>query len=111
MNVFPGALFKPAAWSDEVHRLIVVSDEPHNRGSQVIVVPVWSAQFERRSRMPSCVVFKADSRRFEKNCYAKAYAIATLSKADLGEQLESLTDVELHEVHVAVYRVLGIDWP
>lgn len=111
MSIQPGDLFQPSEWSTEIHRLIVVSDERHNRGGQVVIVPVWSSQLERRRRMPSCVVFSADRRRFDRECYAKTDGISTIATADLGEQLEGLTDSELYEVRKAICTVLGIDWP
>lgn len=60
------------------HLIIVVSRPELNRGNRVLAVPVTSKHFERRSRLPTWVFFRAGSHGFVDDCVAQCDAVGPI---------------------------------
>jgi mRNA-degrading endonuclease toxin of MazEF toxin-antitoxin module len=80
------------------HFVVVVSEEQFNRGDYVVAVLITSQHFERRSRLPNCVPFKAGSFCFTENCVAQAESIAQIERSELMEHKATLDGESLRNV-------------
>ncbi|HEX7380253.1 MAG TPA: type II toxin-antitoxin system PemK/MazF family toxin [Pirellulales bacterium] len=60
--------------------MVVVSRDELNRGHSVIVMPCYSQQLDKRSKLRYCVFLEAGEGGLDKDCVVKADEIATLDK-------------------------------
>lgn len=107
MVLKPGELYWGLVHDAKPRPLVVVSREELNRGDWVTIVPLTSANFEQRSRLPTCVAFRAGESNLPVNCVAQADAITILTKSDLlleRGRIGFLSD----EAHRDLIRAIGI---
>ena len=77
----PGEIYYASPNGSGRHQVIIVSREELNRGQYVVVVPVTSRRFIRRSALTNCVPFTAGQFGFDVNCVAQAENITLLEQA------------------------------
>lgn len=85
------------------HFVVIVSREELNRGDYVVVVPVTSQHFARRSALRNCVSFRTGRFGFVKDCVAQAENVTLMEKTDLIEQVGAIDVESMREV----VRALG----
>jgi len=83
MTPKPGELYWGIALDAKPRPVIVVSREEFNRGEYLSVVPVTSAHFARRSKLPTCVAIHSGQFGLIKNCVAQAEQLTLLLKSDV----------------------------
>ena len=89
---------------------IVVSSERYNRGLYVLVVLCTATRFDERSRMPSCVPFRAGECGFTKDCVAQCERVTLLRKADLDSDIVGILDTSrMRDVIRAIGLVMDSD--
>ena len=71
----PGEIYEADFPDAGLHRIIIVSRAELNRGNRVQAVPVTSKYFDRRSKLPTCVPFRAGEYGFTENCVAQCDAV------------------------------------
>jgi len=94
---------------NEPHFVIVVSEEQFNRGGFVTVLLVTSRHFETRSKLPNCVVFRAGSFCFTKNCVAQAESLTQLERDGLLDFKGSLDGEHIRNLVRAVGVIMGAE--
>jgi len=94
-----------------VRPVLVVSREPLNRGGYAVVVPITSAHFERRSRLPNCVPLKAGQFGLTKDCVVQCEAVLTIERAQVqaGGPIGELDDMAVRQVIRAIGYVIESD--
>jgi mRNA-degrading endonuclease toxin of MazEF toxin-antitoxin module len=94
------------------HPVIVVSREDLNRGHYALVVVCTSSRFAVRSRLPSCVPFRAGKFGFTVDCVAQCENILSIEKRqlDTGDgPIGVLDEMTLREVVKAIGYVIASD--
>ena len=94
------------------HLVIVVSREELNRGRYTLVVVCTSARFAVRSKLSSCVPFRAGDFGFTVDCVAQCENILSIDQAQLDlavGPMGILDDAALQNVIKAIGYVLKSD--
>jgi mRNA-degrading endonuclease toxin of MazEF toxin-antitoxin module len=108
----PGELYIADFEHAGPHPVIVVSREDLNRGRYLLVVVCTSARFAARSRLPSCVPFRAGRFGFTRDCVAQCDNLLSIEKSqiDFAQGLiGKLHDVVMREVIKAIGYVMASD--
>lgn len=94
------------------HPVIVVSREDLNRGRYALVVVCTSAHFQRRSKLPNCVPFRAGEFGFTVDCVAQCENVLSIDVGQLNVtsgRSGKLDDLAMREVIKAVGYVIESD--
>jgi mRNA-degrading endonuclease toxin of MazEF toxin-antitoxin module len=106
-----GEIYFANIGAQEPHRVIVVSRYELN-GHYIVVVPLTSARFELRSKLPNCVPFRAGEFACTKDCVAQADQITRLLISDIDFDhgaISQLDDIALRDVIKAIGNVICAD--
>jgi mRNA-degrading endonuclease toxin of MazEF toxin-antitoxin module len=90
--------------------VIFLSREELNRGRWVVAVPVTSAEFAIRSKLPHCVPFANSEFGLTKDCVAQAEAITYIGVSDLdldAGAIGTLDELRLRDVIKAVGNMMS----
>jgi len=101
----PGELYLADLYEAGVRPILIVSRESLNRGGYAVAVPLTSAHFDRRSRLPNCVPFNAGQFGLTKNCVAQCEAVLTIERSQIdagGGPLGTLDDNSMRSVIRAI---------
>jgi len=79
----PGELYYADLYEAGIRPVLVVSRESLNRGGYAVVVPLTTAHFERRSRLPNCVPFEAGQFGLAKDCVAQCEAMLSIERSQI----------------------------
>lgn len=102
--VNPGEIYWAEIEGFPPRPVIVISREALNRGLRVVVIPLTTAQFEKRRNYPNCIAFAKDEFGLSRDCVAQAEKITVLERTFLGE----VPLGQLDEIHLrAVVRAIG----
>ncbi|HVA46478.1 MAG TPA: type II toxin-antitoxin system PemK/MazF family toxin [Pirellulales bacterium] len=104
-------LLKPEA-DGKQRPTVVVSRDDQNRGHSVVVMPCYSQQLEKRSKLPYCVLLKAGEGGLDKDCVVKADEVSTLDKSrfDVGRgAIGRLKPARMAEILAALRYVVRDD--
>jgi mRNA-degrading endonuclease toxin of MazEF toxin-antitoxin module len=108
----PGEIFYATVDGAGTRPVIVVSQEPFNRGRFVCVVPCTSKKFLQRRNFPNCVPFNAGQFGFHLDSVAQCELVAAveINNLDLSSgPIGTLDDVALRSVIKAIGHVLDSD--
>jgi mRNA interferase MazF len=81
--VSPGEIYYADLYEAGTRPVLIVSREALNRGGYAVVVPLTSAHFDRRSRLPNCVPFRAGQFGLTMDCVAQCEAVLTVELSQL----------------------------
>jgi mRNA-degrading endonuclease toxin of MazEF toxin-antitoxin module len=112
MSIRPGEIYLADAGNDLHRRVLIVSREDLNQGRYVVAIPFTSTNFEKRSKLPNCVPFKAGQFGLIKDCVAQAEAITFIESAALDHEtgpIGLLDDENMRAVIKAVGHMLCSD--
>jgi mRNA-degrading endonuclease toxin of MazEF toxin-antitoxin module len=101
----PGQLYLADLYEAGSRPILIVSREPLNRGGYAVAVPLTSTHFERRSRLPNCVPFRAGQFGLSKDCVAQCEAILSVELAQI-DMASPLGEVDASSMR-AVIRAIG----
>jgi mRNA-degrading endonuclease toxin of MazEF toxin-antitoxin module len=108
----PGEIYVADLPEAGPHPIIIVSRVDLNRGYYALGVICTSARFPTRSKLPSCVPFRAGQFGFTVDCVAQCENILSIEKMQL--DLDSgpigiLDETALRDVVKAIGYVIGSD--
>jgi len=91
--------------------VVVVSRELLNRGGYAVVVPLTSAHFDRRSRLPNCVPLKAGRFGLTRDCVAQCEAMLTVERSQFRSSVPigQLDAETMHQIVRAICYVIESD--
>jgi mRNA-degrading endonuclease toxin of MazEF toxin-antitoxin module len=90
--------------------VVIVSREELNRGEYVVAVPLTSAKFEVRSKLPSYVPLRAGQYSLSRDCVAQAEAISLYEKTEIdlaSGAMDRLDDETMRDLIRAIGFVLS----
>jgi mRNA-degrading endonuclease toxin of MazEF toxin-antitoxin module len=108
----PGEIYLAELYEAGVRPILVVSRESLNRGGYVVAVPLTSAHFDRRSRLPNCVPFRAGQFGLSKDCVAQCEAMLSVEQSQIDRErgaLGVLDDAAMRDFIRAVGFVIESD--
>ncbi|HKQ50514.1 MAG TPA: type II toxin-antitoxin system PemK/MazF family toxin [Phycisphaerae bacterium] len=79
----PGELYYADLYEAGVRPVLIVSRESLNRGGYAVAIPLTSSHFERRSRLPNCVPFRAGQFGLTVDCAAQCEAILSIERSQI----------------------------
>ncbi len=104
--VKPGEIFWAVVPDTSRRPVIIVSRHSLNRGDQVVVIPLTTAHWERRKKLPNCVAFQAGEFGLNRDCVAQAERIACLQMGDLDFSHEPIGELDASRFRELV-RAIG----
>ena len=110
--IYPGEIYMAEFESLVEHPVIIVSREDLNRGNYALVVLCTSSRFAARSKLATCVPFRAGTFGFTKDCVAQCENMFAVSIANLDlvtGPIGVLDDIALRDVIQAIGKVIGSD--
>ena len=93
---------------------VVISRDEINGGNQLVMVPFYSAQLDKRRQFSFCVLFTAQETGLDKDCVAKVDQISSIDKTklDFGRgPIGKLNGKQLQKILQALNYVVGADVP
>jgi mRNA-degrading endonuclease toxin of MazEF toxin-antitoxin module len=108
----PGEIYTADFAEAGPHPVIVISREDLNRGHYALVVVCTSARFAVRSKLPSCVPFRAGQFGFTVECVAQCENVLSIDKTQLdlnAGPIGVLDDRTLRDVIKAIGYVIESD--
>lgn len=79
----PGELYFADLYEAGVRPVLIVSQAALNAGNYAVAVPLTTTHFERRSRLPNCVPFKAGQFGLTRDCVAQCEAILSVERTQI----------------------------
>lgn len=103
----PGEIYFADLYEAGTRPILIVSRSTLNRGGYVVTVPITSTHFERRSRLPNCVAFRAGQFGFTRDCVAQCEAILSVERAQINPtRVGALDESSLRDVIRAIGYVI-----
>jgi len=113
MQINPGEIYWLLDEGGQRDRpIIIVSREKLNRGDYVVAIPTTTRKFDRRSKLSSCVPFKAGECGFDHDCVAQAEMIGVYEKWELdlrGGIIATLDTHKMRDVQKAIGYVIAAE--
>jgi mRNA-degrading endonuclease toxin of MazEF toxin-antitoxin module len=108
----PGEIYLADLYEAGIRPILVVSRESLNRGGYVVAVPLTSAHFERRSRLPNTVPFKSGQFGLTTDCVAQCEAVLTVEQSQIDRahgRIGTLDDIAMRNIVRAIGYVINSD--
>ena len=90
----PGEIYQADLYEAGIRPILIVSRESLNRGGYAVAVPLTSAHFERRRRLPNCVPFNSGQFGLTKDCVAQCEAVLTIDQSQIDHTQGPLGEVD-----------------
>lgn len=102
-----GQVYRLTSSDPNIHNrpVVIVSRDELNGGHSVLLVPFYSQQLEKRTKLKHCVHFAAGEAGLDKECVAKADEVTCLEKTEINLKAGPIGSVKAQKMEKIVEAI------